>query len=52
MLQNIRFGSEDNGFARHWWLTPEILVIWEAKIGRITISGQHRQIVHETPSPK
>jgi hypothetical protein len=37
---------------RHWWFTPVILVIWEAEIGRITVRGQPRQIVHETLSPK
>jgi hypothetical protein len=31
---------------------PVILAIWEAKIGRIEVRGQPRQIGHETSSPK
>jgi hypothetical protein len=34
------------------WLTPVILVTWEAEIGRIVIGAQPGQIVHETLSPK
>jgi hypothetical protein len=34
------------------WLTPVILTTWEAEMGRITVGGQPRQIVHKTPSPK
>jgi hypothetical protein len=44
--------SEFHTFARCWWLTPGILVIQEAKIGRITVQSQPRQIVHETLSQK
>jgi hypothetical protein len=38
--------------ARCWWLTPVIVDIWEAEIGRITVQDQPRQIVPKTPSPK
>jgi hypothetical protein len=38
--------------ARRWWLTPVILVTWEAEIRRIRVRGQPRQIVHKTSSPK
>jgi hypothetical protein len=38
--------------AGHRSLMPLILATWEAEIRRIAIQGQHRQIVHETPSPK
>jgi hypothetical protein len=31
---------------------PVFLAPWEAKIGRIVVRGQHRQIVLKTPSPK
>jgi hypothetical protein len=31
---------------------PVILASWEAEIRRIAVSGQPRQIVLETPSPK
>jgi hypothetical protein len=31
-----------------WWLTSVIL----AEIGRITVQGQPRQILENTPSPK
>jgi hypothetical protein len=34
------------------WLMPIILAIREAGIGRITVQGQPRQIIHKTPSPK
>jgi hypothetical protein len=34
------------------WLTSLILATWEAEIGRISVQGQPRQIVQETPSPK
>jgi hypothetical protein len=29
--------------ARHWWLMPVTLAIWEAEIGWITVQGQPRQ---------
>jgi hypothetical protein len=38
--------------ARHQWLTPAIVAIWEAEVGKIAVHGQPGQIVHETPSPK
>jgi hypothetical protein len=39
--------------AKNWWLTPIILVTWEAEIERIAVQGQRRQTVCETsPSPK
>jgi hypothetical protein len=38
--------------ARHEWLTPVILAIWEAKIRRVTVGSQPGKIVLETPSPK
>jgi hypothetical protein len=38
--------------ARHLWLTPVILAIWEAEIRRITVKGQSKRIVHKTPFPK
>jgi hypothetical protein len=31
---------------------PVILDTWEARIGKIEVQGQPRQIVLETPSPK
>jgi hypothetical protein len=37
---------------RHWWLMPIILTTWEAEIRRITIQGQLRQIVQESPISK
>jgi hypothetical protein len=37
---------------RCFCLTPVILVIWEAEIGRIMVQGQPRQIVSLTLSPK
>jgi hypothetical protein len=27
--------------SRHWWLI--ILVTWESEIGRVMVTGQHRQ---------
>jgi hypothetical protein len=33
-------------------LTPVILITWEVKNGRITVQGQLRQIVYETPISK
>jgi hypothetical protein len=41
-----------NEAAWHWWLTPAVLASWEAEFRMITVQGQHRQIVLETPSPK
>jgi hypothetical protein len=41
-----------NKLARHWWLTPIILVTWEAEIRRIAVQSQPRQIVLETLSHK
>jgi hypothetical protein len=35
--------------AQCWWLTPVIPATWESEFGRITVSGQPRQIVLETP---
>jgi hypothetical protein len=32
---------KDGGKTRYWWFTPVILATQEAKIGRITIPGQH-----------
>jgi hypothetical protein len=43
--------KKKNG-VKHWWLMPIILTTWEAKIGRIMVQGQPRQIVHKIPSPK
>jgi hypothetical protein len=34
------------------WLTPVILVAWEAEIGRIVVCGQPKQKICETPSHK
>jgi hypothetical protein len=31
------------------WLTPVILIIWEAKIGKITDPANMGKKVHETP---
>jgi hypothetical protein len=31
------------------WLTPVILATWDAEIRRITVQGQFRQTVQETP---
>jgi hypothetical protein len=38
--------------AGHWWLTSEILATQEAKIRRIPVQSQPRQIVWETLSQK
>jgi hypothetical protein len=37
---------------RRWWFTPVILVIWEAKIRRIVVRSQSRQIVCKTLTQK
>jgi hypothetical protein len=37
--------------ARCQWLTPVILQIWEAEMGRITVRSQPRQTVHENFPP-
>jgi hypothetical protein len=29
-----------------------VILSWEAEIGRFVVSGQSRQMVRETPSPK
>jgi hypothetical protein len=36
----------------HQWLTPIILVTWEAEIRKITVQRQHGQIVSDTLSQK
>jgi hypothetical protein len=36
-------------FAGSWWLMPVIFATWQAEIGSITVQGQARQIVQETP---
>jgi hypothetical protein len=41
-----------DGQARNWWLTPVILATQEAKIRRIMIQRQPRQIVGKTLSQK
>jgi hypothetical protein len=33
-----------------WWLSPIILATWEEEIERITVPGQPRQKIPETPS--
>jgi hypothetical protein len=38
--------------ARYWWLTPIIRATQEAKIMRIEVQGQPRQVVHEALSQK
>jgi hypothetical protein len=38
------------GSAGHWWLTPIILATQEAKISRIKVRSQPKQIVCETLS--
>jgi hypothetical protein len=38
--------------ARHWGLTPIILVIQDAEIKRIMVQSQTRQIAYETLSQK
>jgi hypothetical protein len=38
--------------ARHWWLAPVILPLWEAEIERTEAEGQPEQTVHETPISK
>jgi hypothetical protein len=38
--------------AGHRWLTPIILVTWEADIRRIKIGSQPEQAIQRTPSPK
>jgi hypothetical protein len=42
----------DNLICRPWWLTSVILAIEEAKIRRIVVRSQPRQIVHKTLSQK
>jgi hypothetical protein len=38
--------------ARCWWLTPLILAMREAEIGRIEVLGEPRERAHEILSPK
>jgi hypothetical protein len=38
--------------ARHQWLTPVILAIWKAEIGKIAVQGQPGQIVYENSISK
>jgi hypothetical protein len=38
--------------AGHQWLTPVILATWEVVIQRITVLGQPREILHQTPISK
>jgi hypothetical protein len=42
----------NSSLARHQWLTPVILTTWEAKIRRIMVWGQPRQIVLWEPISK
>jgi hypothetical protein len=49
------FGGDlikNKNIARHQWLMPVILATWEAKIRKMAIQSQPRQIVQKTPSPK
>jgi hypothetical protein len=39
-------------WARHLWLTPVILVTWEAEIRGIMLGDQPGQIILKTPSQK
>jgi hypothetical protein len=43
---------KNNFPARHWQLTPIILVTQEAEMRRIKVRGQPRQTVHEILSQK
>jgi hypothetical protein len=45
-------GKTERPSARIQWLTPVILAIWEADIGRIINGGRARQIVQDTSSQK
>jgi hypothetical protein len=44
--------SKKKKIARHQWLSPIILAMWEAEIGRLEDGGQLREIVQKTSSPK
>jgi hypothetical protein len=46
------FSDNKNTIARCQWLMPVILATWEAKIKRIMVQSQPRQIVQETLSQK
>jgi hypothetical protein len=47
---NTHFVFENIDVAGRWWLTPVTLAIQEAKIRRIVVRSQPRQIVPETLS--
>jgi hypothetical protein len=52
LLSIIKIILKIRQIAGHQWLTPIILVIWEAKIRRIVVEGQPRQTVIKIPPPK
>jgi hypothetical protein len=49
-IEPIMIEFKDNFVVGHQWLMPMILATQEAKIRRIRVQSQPREILHETPS--
>jgi hypothetical protein len=44
--------QNDTNRGRHWWLTPVLLVMWEAETRMILVQGPPGEVVCETSFPK